>query len=441
MTRNRYDETWHRLIDWTKGQAPSERLAAQILIHENFSGLDPSHPLGGPDGGRDALATRDGVRFAMAVYFPRGAQRFRDILSKFEADLAGARRAAEGMAFVTNQELSLSEREKLKMAAGATAVDLFHLERITTILDTPPMARVREQFLDIEADGAQPHQLGGLGGSAPGAGGGGGGAFGDNASGGHGGPGGDMIFLDGSPGQAPGAGGGGAGAVGDGAVGGEGGGGGERVEGTFSAEDLAGVHHFQVHVGEGGKGGPGEDSIVNLCAEDGTVLRQIKAAGGKAGAPPYCPPPRRVPTQADLDAGLKVTAIMAAEFIRGRHGLWTIIDGGWDWVQVATVPFRQALPLFVEIETGTISPSGTNLELNLVVLRPDGFLLSQQNQIITVEDGLIRRARFVVGLELVGSQGGVWHVQVRAGPNLIADFPIEIRLPELPKRRPMEGAR
>lgn len=428
--RNRYDETWHRLIEWTKGQAPSERLAAQILIHEGFSSLDPSHPLGGPDGGKDAMATKEGVRFAMAVYFPRGAQRFSDILSKFETDLAGARRAAaEGIAFVTNQELTLGEREKLRAAAGSTLLDIFHLERVTTILDSPAMGSVREQFLDIEAEGARISHLGGLGGSAPGAGGGGGGAIGGNASGGHGGPGGDMTFLDGSPGQASGAGGGGAGVIGEDAVGGEGGGGGEQVKATLGPEELAGVHHLQFHVGEGGKGGPGEDTIVNLCAEDGTVLRQITAKGGKAGASPYCPPPRRVPTQADLDAGLRVTAMLAAEFIRIRDGLWTIVEGGWDWIQVATAPFRQALPLYVEIDTGTISPPGSNLELTLAILRPDGFLLSQQSQIIAVESGPIRRSRFVVGLELVGSQGGVWHVQVRGGPKVIADFPIEIRLP------------
>lgn len=427
--RNRYDETWHRLIEWTKGQAPSERLAAQILIHEHFSSLDPSHPLGGPDGGKDAMASKDGVRFAMAVYFPRGAQRFSDILSKFKTDLSGARQAtAEGIAFVTNQELTLGEREKLRAAAGPTRLDLFHLERITTILDSPGMGSVREQFLDIEPEGARIQHLGGLGGSAPSAGGGGGGAMG-YASGGDGGAGGDMIFLDGSPGQAPGAGGGGAGVIGEGAIGGEGGGGGEHVEGTLGPEELAGVHHLQFHVGEGGKGGPGEDTILNLCAEDGTVLRQIKAKGGKAGAPSYCPPPHRVPVQADLDAGLRVTTILAAEFIRMRGSLWTIVEGGWDWAQVASVPFRQPLPLYVEIDTGTISPPGSNLELTLVILRPDGFLLSQQSQIITVESGSIRRSRFAVGLELVGSQAGVWRAQVRAGPKVIADFPIEIRLP------------
>jgi hypothetical protein len=68
---SRWDETWHRLRDWTNGQAPSERLAAQILLSDGFVGLDPSHPLGGKDGTKDAIAHKDGKRWLMAVYFPR----------------------------------------------------------------------------------------------------------------------------------------------------------------------------------------------------------------------------------------------------------------------------------------------------------------------------------------------------------------------------------
>jgi hypothetical protein len=98
MARNRYDETWHRLLEWTKGQAPSERLAAQILIHEGFSDIDPSHPLGGRDGGKDAIASKGRMRFVMAVYFPRGQQTFKDIKTKFDCDLAGAERnSADGI--------------------------------------------------------------------------------------------------------------------------------------------------------------------------------------------------------------------------------------------------------------------------------------------------------------------------------------------------------
>ncbi len=151
----RWDETWHRLREWTSGQGPSERLAAQILLAEGFTNVDPSHPLGGRDGGKDALCHRDGIKWAMAVYSPRGQQGFSAIKAKFLADLAGAKENdASGIAFVTNQELTLSEREELTRTAGDFKVELFHIERATAILDQPRMSDVRKQFLSLEHAGA-----------------------------------------------------------------------------------------------------------------------------------------------------------------------------------------------------------------------------------------------------------------------------------------------
>jgi hypothetical protein len=292
------------------------------------------------------------------------------------------------------------------------------------------MARVREQFLEIEAESPPTVHLGGEGGAAPGAGGGGGGAIGPDAAGGSGGPGGN-IHLDGSPGEWPGAGGGGAGAVGKDAIGGEGGGGGEHILTTLRPDESglgSGFHHLEFRVGKGGVGGPGEDTIVNLCDESGHVLRSIVAKGGKAGAPPNVPPPSRTPTEEDLKAGLKITGILAAEYIRRRDGLWTVVEGGWDWVQPTTNPFRVQLPLLVEVETGTIE-TGTILDLKLVVRSPDGLQVHEQAQSVTAVDSLVRRLRLAVTLECSGSQSGLWRVQVLAGPQVIGEFPIEIRAP------------
>ena len=148
---NRYDETWHRLREWTTGQAQSERLAAQILLHEGYKDLDPSHPLGGKDGGKDAVCSKDDHQWLMAVYFPRGQQSFRKIKKKFLDDFKGVKlNGFDGIAFVTNQELTLSQRNELKKFAETTLVKLFHLERITTILDKPEMNHVRKQFLSID---------------------------------------------------------------------------------------------------------------------------------------------------------------------------------------------------------------------------------------------------------------------------------------------------
>jgi hypothetical protein len=151
---DRWDETWHRLRDWTNGSAPSERLAAQVLFDAGFDGIDPSHPLGGRDGGKDALCIKQGKKWVLAAYFPRGQKDFAEIQAKLEYDLRGALKSgAFGIAFVTNQEIRLAEREGLSKLARAREVELelFHLERITAILDKPSMVNVRHQFLQIES--------------------------------------------------------------------------------------------------------------------------------------------------------------------------------------------------------------------------------------------------------------------------------------------------
>jgi tetratricopeptide (TPR) repeat protein len=145
----RWDETWHRLKEWTAGQGPSERLAAQILLGDGFTQADPSHPLGGRDGKKDAIAWRANEKWVMAVYFPRGKIAFREIKQKFITDYAGvAANGASALAFVTNQELSLNERAKLNDSITGSA-EIYHLERITAILDRPAMQSVRMQFLGI----------------------------------------------------------------------------------------------------------------------------------------------------------------------------------------------------------------------------------------------------------------------------------------------------
>jgi len=159
---SRPDETWHRLLSWTYGQAPSERLAAQILIYEKYENIDPSHPLGGKDGGKDAVCNKENNKWIMAVYFPRNQKRFTEIERKFKEDAEGViKNSAHGLVFVTNQELTLSERTKLNCLVEFP-VQIYHLERIVAILDSPSMENVRERYLYInhnlaDADGPDIH--------------------------------------------------------------------------------------------------------------------------------------------------------------------------------------------------------------------------------------------------------------------------------------------
>ncbi len=82
------DETWHRLLLWTKGQKASERLSAHILSAEGYKAIDPSHPLGGPDGLKDFVMRRNNIAWIGAAYFPRGKQAFRAIKAKYQPDIS-----------------------------------------------------------------------------------------------------------------------------------------------------------------------------------------------------------------------------------------------------------------------------------------------------------------------------------------------------------------
>ena len=151
MRRSDGRETWHRLLEWDKGQAPAERLAAVVLLSDGFRNVDPSHPLGGRDGLKDMILTNNGTKWIGAVYFPRGQQVFSDIKSKFEHDLEGVKQnKANGIVFVTNQELRLSERKELTEINDDIDVQIYHLERLATLLNSPANYGVRMEFLDIE---------------------------------------------------------------------------------------------------------------------------------------------------------------------------------------------------------------------------------------------------------------------------------------------------
>ena len=81
---------------------------------------------------------------------PRGQQDFNTIRKKLTDDIAVARKyEPAGIAFVTNQELRLAERRDLRALGGDIDVDVFHLERVATILARPRMAAIRQRYLKI----------------------------------------------------------------------------------------------------------------------------------------------------------------------------------------------------------------------------------------------------------------------------------------------------
>ncbi|WP_336077691.1 hypothetical protein [Paenibacillus sp. 203] len=143
------DETWFRLKEWTKGQKAAERLASHILNSEGFESIDPSHPLGGRDGTKDFICFKNNEKWIGAVYFPRGQKTYKVIKEKCIEDIRGiSKNGAFGLAFITNQEITVSQREDL-MTSTSYEIKIYHLERLVNILNNRLNYGVRREFLGI----------------------------------------------------------------------------------------------------------------------------------------------------------------------------------------------------------------------------------------------------------------------------------------------------
>ena len=143
-------DTWKRLRDWHDGQTSSARLASRLLLLLGYTSIDPSHPMGGPDGKKDIVCKKDGKKWIVGVYFPNGQKDFKEIEKKFEQDLEGIdKNEGDGFIFISNQELKLSEKDLLKNKQDFD-IELFHLETLASVMDTPIGFALRMEFLDIE---------------------------------------------------------------------------------------------------------------------------------------------------------------------------------------------------------------------------------------------------------------------------------------------------
>lgn len=125
-------------------------MCADLLQVEGFSDIDPQCPLGGPDGRKDILCTRDGRNWLSAVYFPATRSDFKDVKEKFFHDFEGvARHVRDGFVFLTNQPMTPGERADLAHHAEPTPVELYHQERLRSILDSPKGYGLRLEYLRI----------------------------------------------------------------------------------------------------------------------------------------------------------------------------------------------------------------------------------------------------------------------------------------------------
>jgi len=142
--------TEQALQNWRYGQPQAERLSADILMVEGFESVDPQALLGGPDGIKDVVCEKSGQKWIAAAYFPTTLKTYEDIEKKFLNDMKGvSKNKANGIVFFTNQRLTLGERKKLAGHAKPSVSEIYHVERMRTLLDTPKGFFLRLEYLRI----------------------------------------------------------------------------------------------------------------------------------------------------------------------------------------------------------------------------------------------------------------------------------------------------
>lgn len=127
-------------------------MCADLLALLDFDDVDPQAPLGGGDGKKDILCSKQGIKYVAAAYFPTTVKSYADVESKFLGDLKGVEsNNRDGFLFFTNQHLTIGQRKKLADAAKSSVRDcqIIHLERLRTLLDQPAGYGIRVQYLRI----------------------------------------------------------------------------------------------------------------------------------------------------------------------------------------------------------------------------------------------------------------------------------------------------
>ncbi len=142
--------TEQALREWRYGPVQSERLCAAILHTEGFDSVDPQCPMGGPDGLKDVLCEKAGRRFVAACYFPTTPKTIAEVKTKLKHDMGGiVTNNADAMAFFVNQAITPAERASLAEMVEPAGLNLYHLERMRAILDSPKGYGLRLEYLRI----------------------------------------------------------------------------------------------------------------------------------------------------------------------------------------------------------------------------------------------------------------------------------------------------
>ena len=142
------DPIWSHLLNWQHDTATVARLVAAVLLDQGYTAIDPDQSLLGADGRLLQTCRKNGEHWGIVPYFASGQQTFETLETQLNHTLGTLLVAnLAGIVIVSNQEMRLSERERLEGLIAPRQCDIFHLERLAIVLSQPRMAPVTQQYV------------------------------------------------------------------------------------------------------------------------------------------------------------------------------------------------------------------------------------------------------------------------------------------------------
>lgn len=191
--------------------------------------------------------------------------------------------------------------------------------------------------------------------------------------------------------------------------------------------------------GEGGRmgGGGGGGGIINIVGltpagyRDKIELsgKDATGPGGGGGGGGALRFSGRPAIADDVQNGLRVSSIFMANAAEIRNSLLFVLGGGWERLEVPSVPHRVSMVLVCVFEKGTVAPN-TMLAISVVIEDPSGRTVNRDEFDLSTDETVHPVARTPVRrtLSFDAAEAGLWSFRVRSGNIDLADLKIEIRI-------------
>jgi hypothetical protein len=180
-----------------------------------------------------------------------------------------------------------------------------------------------------------------------------------------------------------------------------------------------GVIHFVGYVPQN------EDELIDLT---GTDAIEPGAGGGGAGSIVIN---GRKAEQKDINNGLRIISFFPANFAEYNKNSPSLIDvqgGGWEWMELESIPTKIRIYFVAIFETGLIL-SHTVLAFNMVLIGPLGEQIVVDNFDVRVTDldRKVKRSPIVRLIEFEIETPGTWVFKVISGSYQFVSYELEIR--------------